>query len=53
MATIPRALMLRYGDCVTAWHASAESPERQPLTLTVERYTGPVVVALLMPSRLS
>lgn len=36
-----------------AWHASAESPALQPVTLTRHRYSGPEVVALVMPARLA
>lgn len=36
-----------------AWHASADAPAMQPVTLTRHRYTGPEVVALVMPSRLA
>ena len=35
------------------WHASADAPAMQPVTLTRHRYSGPEVVALVMPSRLA
>jgi hypothetical protein len=53
LATVDALESLYPDSAGLAWHASADAPALQPVTLTRHRYSGPEVVALVMPSRLA
>lgn len=53
MTTVDALESLYPDSAGLTWHASAERPATQPVTLTRHRYSGPEVVALVMPARLA